>query len=141
LYVAALFVTSVAVLAAAAQSPPRTIWDGVYTTEQAKRGQATYAAQCSACHGALLEGIDAAPSLAGGWFMSHWDSVSLSDMTDRVRVSMPLSSPGSLSRQQVVDVLSYILSANGLPPGDTELPAQAARLSQILFRASKPGSH
>lgn len=121
-------------------SQSRTIWDKVYTADQAKRGQATYSAQCSACHGAMLEGIDAAPSLSGGWFMSHWDSVTLADMVDRIKVSMPLSNPGSLSRQQVVDVLSYILSVNGVPAGGAELPAEAARLSQILFQASKPGS-
>ena len=122
-------------------SQSRTIWDRVYTADQAKRGQATYSAQCSACHGAMLDGIDAAPSLSGGWFMSHWDSVSLSDMVDRIRVSMPLSNPGSLSRQQVVDVLSYILSVNGVPPGEAELPPEPARLSQIWFKAAKPGSH
>ena len=72
--------------------------------------------------------------------MSHWDSVTLADMVDRVKISMPLSNPGSLSRQQVVDVLSYILSVNGVPAGDAELPPEPVKLSQILFRASKPGS-
>lgn len=122
-------------------SQSRTIWDGVYTAEQAKRGEAAYSAQCSACHGAMLDGVDAAPALMGGGFMARWDGVNLGDMVERIRVSMPLSDPGSLSRQQIVDLLSYILSVNGVPPGEVELTAEPARLSQVLFKAGKPGSH
>jgi mono/diheme cytochrome c family protein len=138
LHVARLFATTISVLAAAAQSPPRTVWDQVYTAEQAKRGQAIYSAQCAACHGVMLDGIDAAPALTGGGFLGRWDGVNLGDMVERIRVSMPLSNPGSLGRRQVVDVLSYILSVNGMPPGDAELPAEPPRLSQIVFRAAKP---
>jgi quinoprotein glucose dehydrogenase len=136
-----LVAITVAVVAAAVQSPPRSVWDRVYTAEQAKRGQAAYSAQCAACHGAVLDGIDAAPALTGGGFLGRWDGVNLGDMVERIRVSMPLSNPGSLSRRQVVDVLSYILSANGVPAGDTELPPEPPRLSPILFKASPPGSH
>jgi mono/diheme cytochrome c family protein len=134
-----LFATTVAVLAAAPQSVSRSVWDNVYTAEQAKRGQATYSAQCASCHGIMLDGIDAAPALTGGGFLGRWDGVNLGDMVERIRVSMPLSNPGSLRRQQVVDVLSYILSVNGMPPGDAELPTEPPRLSQIVFRAARPG--
>ena len=125
----------------AERSQSRSVWEKVFTAEQAKRGQAVYSADCAACHGAMLDGIDAAPALLGGGFMGRWDGVNLGDMVERIRVSMPLSDPASLSRQQVVDLLSYILSANGVPAGDAELPPEPARLGQIVFRASRPGSH
>lgn len=136
-----LVVTPLALLAATPQSPPRTSWDGVYSGEQAKRGRAAYGAECSSCHGAMLDGMDAAPALTGGGFLGRWDGVTLGDMVERIRVSMPLSDPGTLSRRQVADLLAYMLSVNGMPPGEAELPADPARLSQILFKASKPGSH
>jgi hypothetical protein len=38
---------------------------------------------------------------------------------------MPPDGPGSLSDQSYVDVVSYLLDANGYPRGDKELPADA----------------
>ncbi len=130
-----------AVMALALQSAGRSVWDGVYTAEQAKRGQGEYSAECSACHGAMLDGMDAAPALTGGAFKARWDGVNLGDMADRIRASMPLNNPGTLSRRQAVDVLAYVLSVNGIPPGSTELPGESARLKQILFQAARPGSY
>ncbi len=115
-----------------------TVWDSVYTAEQATRGQAEYSVQCWACHGAMLDGMDAAPALTGGAFRARWDGVNLGDMVERIRGSMPLDKPGTLSRQQVVDVLAYLLSVNGMPAGNAELPRDVAALRQILFMATSP---
>lgn len=123
-----------------AQQAGRSVWDGVYTEEQAARGAALYDQQCASCHGAMLGGMDAAPPLTGGTFAANWNGVNLYDMLQRIRVSMPMDDPGGMSRQQVADVLAYMLSVNRFPAGDRELPRQSGPLRLILFQAAKSGS-
>ena len=123
---------------ASAQMPPsRSSWDGVYSADQATRGALAYAAECSVCHGAQLDGFDAAPALRGGRFMSAWNGVNLADMLNRTRITMPLENPGTMSRQQVADVLAYIFSMNGFPAGEGELPRQSGILRGISFEAAQ----
>jgi len=116
----------------------RTVWDGVYNDEQAKRGEATYVEACSNCHGRTLEGQDMTPALTGGGFMANWDGLSVGDLTDRIRSSMPFDRPGTLSRQENVDIVAYILRFNRFPAGKDELPPQINTLKQIVFKAAKP---
>jgi S-disulfanyl-L-cysteine oxidoreductase SoxD len=118
-----------------AQDATRTVWDGVYNEEQAQRGRAVFLDQCSNCHGRDLEGADMTPPLTGGGFMANWDGLTLGDLADRIRVSMPLNSPGTLSRQQTVDVIAYILRFDQFPAGKEELPRETPALKQILFKA------
>jgi quinoprotein glucose dehydrogenase len=124
-------------MAVGGQTAPRTTWDGVYTAAQAERGAALYQQECTTCHGPQLGGIDAAPALVGGGFASNWNGILLSAMVERIRVSMPQSSPGKLSRKQVADVLAYILKANGFPAGEMELPRQTGLLQGIIYQARK----
>ena len=116
---------------------PRTVWDGVYTEEQAKRGTAVYGERCVHCHGPTLAGIDAAPALTGPTFNGNWNGVPLDQMLERVRTTMPVDKPASLSRQQAADVLAYVFSMNKFPAGQTELPRQSEMLSLIQFKATK----
>jgi S-disulfanyl-L-cysteine oxidoreductase SoxD len=116
----------------------RTVWDGVYNEAQAKRGEALFVDACSNCHGRTLEGQDMTPALTGGAFMSNWDGLSIGDLADRIRSSMPFDRPGSLSRQDNVDIVAYILRFNQFPAGKDELPLQTNTLKQIAFKAQKP---
>jgi mono/diheme cytochrome c family protein len=117
---------------------PRSVWDGVYTEEQAKRGEALYMERCVHCHGANLAGaVDGAASLTGSTFNGNWNGVTLDLMLDRVRATMPVDKPASLSRQQVADLLAFIFSANKFPAGKTELPRQAEMLNLIQFKPTK----
>lgn len=121
-----------------AQSPERSVWDGVYTAEQAKRGDALYASNCASCHGSALGGGESAPPLSGGEFFSNWNGLTLGDLFDRIRVSMPADRPGKLSREQNADVLAFMLSVNQFPSGKTELEHQSEVLKQIRFESEKP---
>jgi mono/diheme cytochrome c family protein len=114
------------------------IWSGVYTEAQAKRGEAIYADRCASCHAPDLSGIDQAPALAGGDFTAEWNDQAVNDLFERVRISMPADKPGSLERQQVADVLAFILQKNDLPAGQSELPTTAETLKEIRFPAKKP---
>src|SRR5262249_62212854 len=97
------------------QDAHRTVWDGVYNEEQSQRGRAVFLDQCSNCHGRNLEGADMTPALTGGAFMANWDGLTLGDLADRIRVSMPLNAPGALSRQETAGVVAYILRFNQFP--------------------------
>ena len=127
-----------ALTAALGGQAPRSVWDGVYTEEQAKRGEALYMERCVHCHGANLAGaVDGAASLTGSTFNGNWNGVTLDLMLDRVRSTMPVDKPASLSRQQVADLLAFVFSANKFPAGKTELPRQAEMLNLIQFKATK----
>ena len=115
----------------------KTQWDGVYTDAQAKRGAAVYAKECQECHGELLEGKGEAPSLAGGEFAAAWNELSLNDLFERVRKSMPKETPGSLTRPQYADAIAFILSKNDAPSGKTELPNTADGLKGIIYKMTK----
>lgn len=117
---------------------PSSIWDGVYTKDQAKRGEALYVQNCSSCHGPDLSGNDEAAALAGPVFLSSWDGLSVGDLANRVRVSMPPNNLGKLSRQQIVDILSYVLSFNNFPAGKSELDPKPELLKLVRVEATKP---
>ena len=120
------------------RSQERTVWDGVYTDEQATRGETLYGEHCVRCHGATLQGNgEGAQPLTGATFKSTWNGVSLGAMFDRVRLSMPQDRPGTMTRQQVAELLAFILRANKFPAGKTELARQTDLLNAITFQAEK----
>lgn len=119
-------------------APAGSIWDGIYTEEQAKRGDPLYSQKCAACHGPDLTGGELAPALTGAEFNSNWSGVSVGDLFERIRISMPQDNPGTLSRQQIADILAFVLSKGGFPSGKTELPREGEVLKQIRFEATKP---
>jgi mono/diheme cytochrome c family protein len=121
-----------------ADKASRSVWEGVFTKEQAKRGEGLYAQHCSSCHGPDLSGNDEAAPLTGSAFLANWDGLTVGDLTERVRVSMPPNNLGRLSRQQIVDILSYVLSVDNFPAGKTELDPKAEMLKQIRIEATKP---
>lgn len=117
---------------------PKSQWEGAYSKAQSQRGEALYAEHCLVCHGADLLGGEMAPPLIGGQFHSNWTDLSLGDLFERIRTSMPLNAPGTLSRQQCADILSFMLSKDGAPAGQSELPPQTEALKEIKFLGSKP---
>ena len=131
-------VVSIVAAAAGQDAAPRSAWDGVYTTEQAGRGARLADQHCIACHGDRLTGGELAPALTGEVFTATWDGVMLSDLFDRIRTTMPLDNPGTLSRQQSVELLAYVLSIGKFPAGDAPLVTDAGVLGQIKFQSIRP---
>jgi mono/diheme cytochrome c family protein len=119
-------------------SESRSVWDGVYTEEQAKRGQDLYRKECASCHGDTLVGGGGAAPLTGGTFLSNWSGLTVGDLFDRIRKTMPQGSPGKLTKQQNADILAYLLNFNKFPAGKTELQKQVEFLKEIRFEATKP---
>ena len=116
---------------------PASVNAGVYTADQAKRGQAVFNDACSKCHLEDLSGGATSPPLKGDDFLSGWKGKSLGALFDEVRMTMPFDSPGSLTPAQYADVVAYILSANKFPAGDKDLEKDAAPLQQIKIEAPK----
>ena len=117
--------------AGVAAQEERSVKDGVYSEEQAKRGEAVYAESCANCHGERMEGIDMSPALVGGTFGSNWNTLTVGDLFDRIRTTMPMDRPGSITPQQNADVIAYMLKANQYPAGETELPNVVTPLKTI----------
>ena len=106
-------------------APPQgarvTVWDGIYTAEQAARGRAVYDSRCASCHGADLSGSSEARPLAGERFMQDWSEDHLGNLFTRIQRLMPYDDPGALGDGAYLDSLAYILESNGFPSGDTAL--------------------
>jgi quinoprotein glucose dehydrogenase len=81
---------------------------------QVVRGLALYSQQCLQCHGEALAGVDKAPPLVGPQFSSTWSNVPQAALLARIQLTMPPDKPGSLTREQGIDLLSYVLWYNGI---------------------------
>jgi len=124
-----------------AQSPQaqsrQSVWDGVYTEEQASRGQTLFQQSCARCHGANLAGTFETPPLIGR-FIPYWAGTTLDVLFDYISTAMPLDRPGSLGRGANADIVAFILKANNFPAGAQELSADSDRQKMISFDAVKP---
>jgi len=99
--------------AAQTDSADPTTADGIFTLAQAERGADLFRSTCSECH-------DTADWTETG-FRGRWEDESVFQLWYYINDRMPYDDPWSLSRQQVTDVLTYILHLNELPAGDSEL--------------------
>ncbi len=125
-----LAVAGAAVLAEEASET--TIWDGVYTEEQAARGKSVYDAECGECHLDTLMGDGNAPALIGRTFYVRWGELAVADMVSVTRATMPQFGAGTLSLGEYVDIAAYVLAQSSAPSGDAELPADMDALANIV---------
>jgi cytochrome c len=132
----------------AGPSGTRSTADGVYTADQARRGREQYR-KCVLCHldngqgreaepfipGQSLEreGDAEAPPVAGEAFLKKWNGRTAKDLFDKVTGTMPVGGAGSLTPQQYVDVIAYLLELSKLPAGQQELPSTADQLDLVTF--------
>jgi mono/diheme cytochrome c family protein len=123
---------------ALSQETTRSVWEGVYTVAQSKRGQSSFGTNCATCHGEALDGSESGPSLADKDFMLVWDGHTVAELLDRIHDTMPADHPGKLSRGEAADITAYILAFNKFPAGTAELSPQAEALKQIRIDPKKP---
>ena len=112
-------------------------WDGVYTEAQAQQGESVYFSQCADCHGPDFAGREQAPALAGLGFLEKWNRATVRKLFETVE-QMPPDQPKTLSPQQYVDALAFILSVNGFPAGPAALAADRPALARIEIRNVRP---
>jgi len=109
-----------------------------YTEAQALRGQAHYYQHCLNCHGETMNGLDQASPLAGPQFSGIWNGETLWALLARIG-TMPPDKPGSLSRDENVDILTYMLWFNGIPMGTEALGTEQGTLGKLKFQTPIPG--
>src|SRR5207302_5900404 len=97
-----------------AQQPAGT---GPYTAEQANAGRATYQIKCATCHLPDLKGSNEACPLTGMKFVSTWRDRATSDLFNRIRNTMPVTDPSSLGDEEAINIVAYLLQANGAAAG------------------------
>jgi S-disulfanyl-L-cysteine oxidoreductase SoxD len=129
------FLASLAVSVAAQAT--RSVNEGVYTADQAKKGEALYKEQCAACHGDNLEGSGPMPPLAGKDFLANWTGKTLGDLYEKTQTTMPATAPGTLSPEQTADIVAYILSKDNYPTGSAALEGKMEPLLKIKLDAPK----
>jgi mono/diheme cytochrome c family protein len=118
------------------EAPAASTWDGVFTEEQAKRGEEAYQGTCAACHGTELVSVDnETPSLTGPRFDVSWVGKTIGERFDAMRKTMPATEPGSLDEKTYADIIAYILKFNGYPAGTQELPADFDALGKIVVES------
>jgi len=116
------------------------VWDGVFTEAQAKRGQAVYPGPCGTCHGRRLNGapddpdMRSTPPLARARFLRVWAGRSLATLFEYTRATMPAGNPASLTDEEYVDVIAYMLSVGGMPAGDEELQPDLQSLALVFIQ-------
>ena len=115
----------------------KSVWDGVFTAEQAARGAEAFKTSCSECHGNDLAGDGFAPALTGSDFMGNWTDLTVGDLFERIRVSMPPSGPSSVPPAQKADIVAHILNMSKFPAGTTELEPKTEVLKGIKIDQKK----
>jgi len=117
--------------------PRQSIWDGVYSEEQASRGQSLFQQSCARCHGANLAGTFETPPLVGR-FVPYWAGTTMDVLFDYVSTAMPLDHPGALSAGANADIVAFLLKANGFPAGAKEFGTTSEAQKTISFDAVRP---
>lgn len=95
----------------------------LYSEAQAVRGSGVYQRVCIECHEKL--------EYTGPDFRTKWNNKPVFDLYDLLRSTMPDQNPGTLSNQEYIDVVGYMMKLNGVPAGKTALPADAEALKKI----------
>lgn len=102
----------------------------LYTEAQAEEGAKVWTATCVGCH--------ETKDVTSADFRTKWVGRSLFEMFEQIRTTMPDDGPGSLTRDQYLHSVVYILKLNGLPAGDTPLVADSAAMSAVKFELPSP---
>ena len=138
----ALAVTGAVWTTALVAQAPGNVWQGVYTTEQAARGAVLYDKECAGCHGPSGAGGGMAPALVGAAFSANYDGLTVGDLFDRNRTTMPPGREGQIGAQENADITAFMLQFNAFPAGSDELPATSMALKAIQYTATRPdGPH
>ncbi len=101
-----------------------------FSAEQATRGERAFGSYCSECH--------TRSDMSNADFRLKWNGRTVFDLFERIRTTMPESSPGSLSRDDYTTIVAYFLKLNGVPAGSTPLAADSSALSRARLDIGNP---
>jgi cytochrome c5 len=109
-------------------APPPSVMAAIAFTEvQANRGRDTFRAVCTECH--------YSSEFADAQFKFKWSQRSVGSLFQLIQTSMPETAPGSLSSEEAVQLVAYVLRMNGFEAGPNELPIDSAILDGISLES------
>ena len=112
----------------------QSVHDGVYSTAQARRGEALFRQVCANCH-AIAQFRDST-------FRRAWWGHTAHDLFEMIRTQMPQDNPGGLQRAEYAAVLAFLLELGGFPAGDAALSPDDSALRRVRIdppaRRSRP---
>jgi hypothetical protein len=108
------------------QAPSKTVWDGVYTDDQATRGEKALSDNCEGCH--------MKSDFAGKDFLNMWNGQTAFALFDNIKTNMPMDSPGKLTKEAYADIVAFMFKSNSFPSGKDELPTDDAALKEIKIQ-------
>lgn len=129
---------AVLVLAAAigvhASAPQKTTKDKVFTKEQADRGADLYAKSCDRCHdpAKVPAGKKPGPPTIGAKFLDNWQDKTLGELYGTIFNTMPGDGVLILTADQTLDLVAYLLQANGFPAGESPLKNDDAMKATVI---------
>jgi hypothetical protein len=74
------------------------------------------------------------PPLARAKFLRDWEGRSLATLFEYTRATMPEGNPGSLTEEEYVDIISYMLSVSRMPAGDDNLRPDPQSLARVVIQ-------
>jgi cytochrome c len=101
--------------------------------DQQGRGKTLYNDKCASCHQESLKGTTETPPLTGDMFWSNWETYTANNLVEQIRSTMPEDNPGSLTRQEYVDIVAYILKTNQVA-FDGDLSMDADSLKKVTIK-------
>jgi mono/diheme cytochrome c family protein len=122
---AAVCASALALLAGCAEREPTSTLDGIFTAEQASRGEGLFNTHCVRCH--------SIQEFSGPAYQTIWVGVPLSALYLRIANTMPLDQPGSLGTTEATAITAHILQANNMPPGNEQLGGDVEWLTGIAI--------
>jgi len=111
-----------------------------FTTEQVERGRAEYLSSCALCHGQNLNDGPFGQPLRGSYFRDRWAGHTVERLFDQMRSTMPPDRIGQLSRQTYVDLIAFLIDANGAPSSDEPLPTDSELLAALYIPGARSSS-
>lgn len=98
---------------------------GPFTKDQAEEGHAKFNNHCAQCHRPNLSGAQG-PALTGDAFKEKWAGKPVAELRTYIHENMPQNAPKSLPEDQLDPIVAWILTKNGVEPGDKALSKDSA---------------
>jgi mono/diheme cytochrome c family protein len=116
------------------------VWSGVYTAAQNKRGEELHSGRCAQCHGLQLNGAGQpdqppSPAIARAGFLRKWAGRPVAELFVYIHTKMPPDFPGTLTDQESIDAIAHMFAVSNMPAGENELPPDPVTLANIVIEA------
>jgi cytochrome c5 len=120
-----------------APATQQTTRDKVYAKEQAARGAELYVKYCERCHdpAKVPAGKKPGPPVIGPKFIDKWQDHTLGELFTSIFTTMPNDGSAVLSEDETLDLVAYLVSANGVPNGDTPLKKDEAMKATVIVKS------